>query len=48
MFPNWGPTRTWRPPMPITFFGITPIAQLATSMLCMCCSTMWSPEVQVK
>ncbi len=48
MLPNCGATRTCRPPMPITFFGIAPIAQLTTSMLCTCCSTMWSPESQLK
>ena len=39
---------TWRPPMPTARTGWPPIAQLTTSRLWTCCSTMWSPESQVK
>ena len=34
--------------MPMTLFGIDPIAQFTTSMLWTCCSTMWSPDSQLK
>ena len=37
-----------RPPMPTALTGWAFVAQLITSMLWTCCSTMWSPQSQVK
>src|SRR5689334_18670399 len=36
------------PPEATTSTGCPPMNQLHTSMLCRCCSTIWSPQIQTK
>src|SRR4029077_17107139 len=39
---------TRRPPEATTSTGCPPLNQLQTSILCRCCSTIWSPQIQRK
>ena len=49
MLPYSGPVRTCRPPMPTARAGYRSlIAQAQTSRKWTCCSTLKSPESQVK
>ena len=41
----WSPViRRWREPKPTALTGFNPLNQVNTSILCTCCSTIWSPE----
>ena len=49
MLPYSGPVRTCRPPMPMAFVGyLSFITQAQTSRKWTCCSTLKSPDSQVK
>src|SRR5437879_425111 len=36
------------PPLAVTSTGCVPLNQLHTSILCRCCSTIWSPQIHTK
>ena len=41
----WSPViRRWREPKPTALTGFKPLNHVNTSMLCTCCSTIWSPD----
>src|SRR5665647_972263 len=45
----WLPvTRRSLEPIPTAFTGWVPVNQFITSRLCICCSTIWSPESHVQ